>query len=191
MMPRSLVNFAISIGIIQDLSLHIKFIGYDRLRDTSLLLDSHMRSVRLMLLIRRNRLGYIRVIERAVLLRPIYGGGRRPELIAISPYQEPDDLVFWGRDGKHPLNKTAILGGLRQALVWAGISLGQQRQLNIVFHSHRHFYNSELRGRVDDENLRRATGHRSMIMTDAYDSFRAAHLTWISQEPARGVSDCC
>jgi integrase len=97
-------------------------------------------------------------------------------LIEHSPYQEPEDLVFWSRDGRHALSKTAILAGLRRALARSGISLEQQKELNVCFHSWRHSFNTLIRGKVPDEQLRRATGHKTLAMSDRYDHASAEHL---------------
>lgn len=97
-------------------------------------------------------------------------------LIENSPYGGSEDLVFWGRDGRHPWSKTAILAGLRRALERVGMPIEEQKRQNIVYHSHRHNFNTLIRGRVPDEQLRRVTGHRSMKMSDRYDHAGAGNL---------------
>ncbi len=97
-------------------------------------------------------------------------------LIERSPYRDPEDLVIWSRDGRHPLTKTAILYGLRRALARAGIPEAEQKTLNLVFHSWRHFFNTAVRGQVPDEQLRRVTGHKTPAMSDRYDHAGAEHL---------------
>lgn len=98
-------------------------------------------------------------------------------LIEHSPFQEPEHLVFWGKDGHKALTKTAILGGLRRALDRVGMSIEQQKELNLCFHSWRHFYNSSLRGKISDPQLRRVTRHKSLKMTDRYDHVGVEHLS--------------
>jgi len=97
-------------------------------------------------------------------------------LIAHSPYQEPDHLVIWGRDGDHPLTKTTLLAGLRRALSRVGILEADQKSRNLCFHSWRHGFNTLVRGKVPDEQLRRATGHKTLAMSDNYDHAGAEHL---------------
>jgi len=97
-------------------------------------------------------------------------------LIEHSPYQEPEHLVIWGPNGFKPLSKTAILNGLRRALGRVGIPLEQQKELNLCFHSWRHGFNTIIRGRVPDEQLRRVTGHKSLAMSNRYDHAGAEHL---------------
>ncbi len=94
------------------------------------------------------------------------------EIISFSPYTDPEDLVFWGVDGRHPLNNKIISTTLYEAFTHIGISEEDRRQRNITFHSWRHFYNSFLRGKVPDVKLQRLTGHRTQEMTDLYTSFR-------------------
>lgn len=83
---------------------------------------------------------------------------------------EPTDVVFWGQDRKTPLSKTALLRGFKRALKRIGITEEQRRAQNLLFHSYRHGFNTMIRGRVADEQLRRVTGHKTMAMTDNYDA---------------------
>jgi hypothetical protein len=56
-------------------------------------------------------------------------------LIALSPFQEPEHLVFWGRNGEHPLTKTTLLKGLKRALIRAGIPEKDRQKQNYCFRS--------------------------------------------------------
>ena len=94
------------------------------------------------------------------------------EIISMSPYTDPEDLVFWGVDGRHPLNNKSISTALYDAFCKIGVSEGQRKERNITFHSWRHFYNSFLRGKVPDIKLQRLTGHRTQEMTDHYTHFK-------------------
>ncbi|MBA7550164.1 hypothetical protein ES705_42672 [subsurface metagenome] len=94
------------------------------------------------------------------------------EIISMSPYTDPEDLVFWGLDARRPLGSKIILNTLYKAFVNIKITEEDRRQRNITFHSWRHFYNSFLRGKVPDVKLQRLTGHRTQEMTDLYTSFR-------------------
>ena len=93
------------------------------------------------------------------------------ELIELSPYQEPDDLVFWCIDRYTPIRNETILKVLYQAFEKIGISSKERKGKNITFHSWRHFYNSLLRGKIHDSKLQRLTGHRTEKMTDHYTHF--------------------
>jgi integrase len=88
----------------------------------------------------------------------------------------PEDILFWSVNRTTPLTKTAILKQMKAALTRIGITEEQRLQRNIVFHSYRHGFNSYVRGKVPDEQLRRVTGHRSEAMTDRYDHVRAREL---------------
>jgi integrase len=97
-------------------------------------------------------------------------------LIDHSPYQDPEHLVFWGRDGHKALTKTTLLKGLRRALERVGISIETQKEQNYCFHSWRHGFNTLIRGKVPDEQLRRVTRHKSLKMSDRYDHAGIEHL---------------
>jgi len=90
-------------------------------------------------------------------------------LIKASPYQEPTDLVFYGRGRHTPLSPRIILDGLYGALERIGITGEEREDRRITFHSHRHFLNTLLRtARVPDPLVQRVTGHRTQEMTEHY-----------------------
>jgi integrase len=94
------------------------------------------------------------------------------QIIDSSPFQEPDDLVFWGLGRKLPLWNEQILKVLYETFERIGITPEQRRERNITFHSWRHFYNTIMRGKIHDAKLRLLTGHRTLEMTDHYTKFR-------------------
>jgi integrase len=94
------------------------------------------------------------------------------ELMELSPYQDPEDLVFWGADRRRPIAQTFVLDHLYQAFAKIGILDAERAQRNINFHSWRHFFNTALRGRVPDAKLQALTGHRTLEMTENYTHFR-------------------
>ena len=51
----------------------------------------------------------------------------------------------------------------------------------LVFHSHRYGFNTLIRGKVPDEQLRRVTGHKTLAMTDTYDKPGVEHLEDVSR----------
>jgi integrase len=93
-------------------------------------------------------------------------------LISISPFSEPQDLVFFGYDRKIPIGGKIILKTLYRAFENIGISLEERESKNITFHSWRHFYNTLMRGKIHDAKLRRLTGHRTLEMTEHYTKFK-------------------
>ena len=94
------------------------------------------------------------------------------QLIALGRWGEPqpEDVVFWGRDRHTPLSKSAILRQFKKSLKKIGIPEEQRSVRNLLFHGYRHGFNTMIRGRVADEQLRRVTGHKTMAMTDNYDA---------------------
>jgi integrase len=94
------------------------------------------------------------------------------ELVAASPYQEHDDLVFHGHDRHTPITPRMILAGLYGALEAIKITPAEREERNITFHSWRHFINTALRvAKVADPLVQRVTGHRTAQMTDHYSHF--------------------
>jgi integrase len=93
------------------------------------------------------------------------------DLIGLSPYQEPDDIVFWGKDRSTPIRNEDVRRAFYTALTQISISEEARTQRNITFHSWRYFYNSLLRGRIHDSKLQRLTGHRTDEMTEHYTRF--------------------
>ncbi len=94
----------------------------------------------------------------------------------------PEDLVFWGRDRSTPLTKTAILQQFKAAVSRSGIPEAERARRVLLFHSYRHTFNTLVRGRVPDEQLRRVTGHKALAMTDNYDHAAAEHLADVKAE---------
>jgi integrase len=88
----------------------------------------------------------------------------------------PTDIVFWGKSRDLPLTKTAILGQYKAALDRAGIKELERAKRVLLFHSHRHYFNTYLRGKVPDSQLRRVTGHKTEAMTINYDHASIEHL---------------
>ena len=95
------------------------------------------------------------------------------KIIANSPYPDPDDLVFWGKDGRKPIDHKTILTVLYAAFDKIGIpeEARNKSQRNITFHSWRYLLNSWCRGKLADSKLRLITGHKTEAMTDHYTQF--------------------
>jgi integrase len=92
-------------------------------------------------------------------------------VISMSPYQEDQDLIFFGYDRKVPIGPKIVLKVLYNALENIGISPTEREVRNITFHSWRHFYNTLMRGKIHDAKLRRLTGHKTLEMTELYTRF--------------------
>ena len=100
------------------------------------------------------------------------------ELMALSPYQEPADLVFFGVSGQRPLSHKAAADALYAALVRSGIGEGERRSRGLTFHGWRHWFNSHMRAAaVSDAKLRRVTGHKTGVMTEHYTHFALEQLS--------------
>ena len=113
------------------------------------------------------------------LKEPKYGSRRQVPLPArterhvkrislASPYQEPDDLLFYGADRDTPIDHKHIGEALTRALSVVGIAEAERRQRGLTFHGLRHTFNSIMRGRVPDHVLRSMTGHRTQQMVEHY-----------------------
>lgn len=99
-------------------------------------------------------------------------------LLALKRWGDPQlpDFVFWGQARNIPITKTAILKQYKAALGRIGITEDQRGQRNLVFHSYCHGFNTLVRGKVPDEQLRRVTGHKTISMSDNYDHAAPEHL---------------
>jgi len=97
---------------------------------------------------------------------------------------ELSSLVFPGRTGEKPLDKTIIQRTFSKALETIGLPMDEQRSRWISFHSWRHWFNSSLRGHIPDEVLRLMTGHRTARMTDHY-----THIGAENQQAVRMIQE--
>jgi len=93
------------------------------------------------------------------------------ELMRLSPFQGPEDIVFFGKDRNKPIHEGVILDRLYKAFQNIGISPEERKVKNVTFHSWRYFYNSFMRGKIHDSKLRRLTGHKTLEMTEHYTTF--------------------
>lgn len=89
------------------------------------------------------------------------------ELIAANPWAD-DTFVFYGYTPGAPPSSTLFRENYDNALRMIGITKEEQRRRNLTFHGWRHWYNSMMRGKVDDYALRKLTGHSSAAMTEKY-----------------------
>lgn len=109
---------------------------------------------------------------------PTKAAGAISDLLALKRWGEPqpEDVVFWGMDRQRPVSKHAILHQFKVALGKIGIAEEERARRVLVFHSYRHGYETMMRGRVPDEQLRRVTGHKTIAMSDNYDHAQPEHL---------------
>jgi integrase len=61
------------------------------------------------------------------------------------------------------------------ALERIGITEEQRKSRVLLFHGYRHGFNTYIRGKVPDEQLRRVTGHKTLAMSDTYDHASVEH----------------
>ncbi len=113
------------------------------------------------------------------------------ELIAASPFREPDDLVFHnGEDRKTPVDQHDILRVFYRALERIGIEPEQRGARRLVFHSYRHGLNTLLRAaKVSDALVQRVTGHRTDAMTEHYSHFALADFADVAKVQERLFED--
>ena len=77
-------------------------------------------------------------------------------------------FVFWGARLDRPIGKKIVEAAYNKAIADVGITDAERKRRGLNFHSWRHWYNSMMRGRVDDHALRALTGHSSDAMTQRY-----------------------
>lgn len=99
------------------------------------------------------------------------------ELIRLNPYG--NDFIFWGNTSDKPISKDAVSKYYNFIVDKMGITDRVKRGLG--FHAWRHYYNSNLRGKIPDHLLRGLTRHSSKEMTDKY--------THVTEEQRKAVSE--
>jgi len=85
---------------------------------------------------------------------------------AITPFNDLEDLIFFGRTGSRPIMGKTLQNRFQKALVKADI---KSEGRNLVIHSFRHTYNTLLRNVLPLEILQETTGHSSESMTERYN----------------------
>lgn len=77
--------------------------------------------------------------------------------------------VFWSKENPdHPISSNHILLQFLKAVKAIGIEDEERTTRNLDFHSLRHTFNSNLRGRITEKTLRAIVGHESEAMSDRY-----------------------
>ena len=86
-----------------------------------------------------------------------------------SPAIGPQDWIVCDFDHHDQPMRADIIRDIYY-LALEGIGVADRKDRRIVFHSLRHWYNTQLRGAIPEAVLRRFTGHHSEEMTDLYDA---------------------
>lgn len=90
-------------------------------------------------------------------------------VLEMTPYKEPDDLVFHGRSRHAPLDHKMVQKRFNEALIAIGIDEESRCKRGLTFHSWRHFFNSLLiNGHVPVIKVQTLTGHSTNAMTENY-----------------------
>lgn len=88
------------------------------------------------------------------------------ELAKQNPWN--DGFVFFGDSRDRPIGKQVVEVSYKEALKEIKIDEEKRKARGLGFHAWRHWFNSQLRGKIDDHALRRLTGHASEDMTEHY-----------------------
>ena len=101
------------------------------------------------------------------------------ELMAISPYKDPEDFLFWGIHGRKPIDQRTIADVLYEAFERVGISERQRVRRNISFHSWRHFFNTPIsRLRISGASCR---PRKIFLKVNDHENTGSDHMTLIEQ----------
>lgn len=85
-----------------------------------------------------------------------------------------DDDYLFTLNGKKPVNQHFFLYALYDALEKIGVTKEERIKRNIVFHSWRHFLNSQLlANNISETKTQKITGHKTLEMTKHYAHFNA------------------
>ena len=88
---------------------------------------------------------------------------------ASSNPHDGSSLVFWSKkSATNPISTNFLVKQLYKAQEAIGITEKQRLERNLDFHSLRHTFNTNLRGRISEKSLRAVVGHESVEMSDLY-----------------------
>jgi integrase len=109
------------------------------------------------------------------------------EFMKTSPFQEPEDYVFYSSDREVPYkDNTGADRALYAMLNKIGISEKERTRRNIVLHSLRHSFNTRMRNRgIPDFLIQAYMGHSSPVMTDNYTDVMMASFDDVVREQER------
>jgi len=101
------------------------------------------------------------------------------ELAGANPWRNA--FVFWGNLRDRPISATMIERSYKLTLDAIGIPEAERRRRKLSFHAWRHWYNSMMRGKVEDHILRRLTGHTNEAMTERYTALPAETIQKVGE----------
>lgn len=101
--------------------------------------------------------------------------------ISTSPYQQSEDLLFYGKSRDRPVHGKTISQALYRAISHIGIDENQRIERRLTFHSWRHTYNSFSRGKVSDAKLMLTTGHRRTKTVNGYTHWTVDDLDDVAE----------
>lgn len=110
------------------------------------------------------------------------------EFAASNPHGS--DLIFYSDTmPDHPVDLKFINKWYNRELQRIGINEKERTERHLVFHSLRHYANTEYRTRVGDEKTQRVLGHTSTRMTDRYDAGSDRRILQIGQEAGNLINN--
>ncbi|MDC7241166.1 MAG: site-specific integrase, partial [Spirochaetales bacterium] len=83
-----------------------------------------------------------------------------------TPFNEMDDLIFYGSSRSTPMERGVLSKKLIKVLAKLEIDTSKR---NLVVHSFRHTFNTRMRRVLPQETLQMLTGHQSKEMSEHYD----------------------
>ena len=86
----------------------------------------------------------------------------------VGENKKAEAFVFSLDGGRNPIGANVATLALHDALRQCKMADAEQLRRGITFHSWRHFFNSIMRGRVPDTDLRHVIGHTTAAMTERY-----------------------
>ena len=91
------------------------------------------------------------------------------EFAMTNPHE--NGLVFYSdKMNDRPIDSKVFSVWFNRELTRIGIDENERRERHLVFHSLRHYANSEMRTKIGDERTQLIMGHTSTAMTDRYDT---------------------
>jgi integrase len=102
--------------------------------------------------------------ERKVILYPEIKA-ELLKLLAENPHKVDDPFIFYSIFPDQPMDNKILLKYFYEACTAAGIDY---KGRGICFHSHRHYYSTNMVDRLAPEKVMRATGHLSKKVFDGY-----------------------
>jgi integrase len=100
-------------------------------------------------------------------------------LASINPWR--DGFVFWGNRRDKPISTTMIERTYKATTAAMGIPEEERRRRRLSFHTWRHWYNSMMRGKVEDHVLRQLVGHTGEAMTERYTALPAETIKRVGE----------